>query len=63
MKMAFNNRQRFTPKPKCNQCGSENLKKRKNFFHGSGSSGKISYQCKDCGSSDVKIPQQGRFRR
>ena len=61
--MAYNRQQRFTPKVKCNQCESENIQTRKNFSHGSGSKAKKSYQCKDCGSSDVKIPQTGRFRR
>ncbi len=49
---------------KCLNCNSTNIKKRKNFSHGSGSKGKNSYVCKDCNSSSVEIESNRRnFRR
>ena len=62
--MANNFRQNNAPKMKCNKCNSENIKKRKNFSHGSGSSARVNYFCGECGSSDIFKPQQRRgFRR
>lgn len=49
-------------KVKCAECGSENIKKRKNFSHGNTSKAKTSYLCKDCGSSKMTMPQ-ARFAR
>ncbi len=46
----------------CNSCSSEDVKKRKNKTHGSGSKTRVSYVCNACNSSNVKAPQQ-QFRR
>lgn len=49
---------------KCNDCGSINCKKRKNYSHGNSSKAKVSYICNDCNSSNIEISSNRRnFRR
>ena len=50
-------------KIKCKECNSNNMKKRKNFSHGSNSKAKVTYICKDCNSTNVEIETGRRSNR
>lgn len=62
--MKRNFRNNNAPKPKCLDCESAEVKKRKNLSHGSGSKARCSYVCKKCGSSRVAVGgNRNNFRR
>ena len=47
----------------CSECNSQNIRTRKNNTHGSGSTTKKSYSCKDCGSLKIIKEEVRNFRR
>lgn len=48
---------------KCKNCQSQDIKVRKNFSHGKGSSARKLKICSSCGSTDIEMPPQRNFRR
>ncbi len=47
----------------CKDCKGTTVKSRTNYGHGKKSNATTSYVCRDCGSSNIEMPERKRFGR